>query len=114
MRVVIDRGKARWCEAYAFAGRHSRPTLPSALSISGQNSSMIANVVIEPTRPFDQNTFHVTTGADHRQAERILGAVAEHQRQRERRQWDADLLGDITDNAESSISQMSNIAFWMA
>jgi hypothetical protein len=31
--------------------------LPSALSITGQNSSRIANVVIGPTRPFDQNTF---------------------------------------------------------
>src|SRR5258705_12207411 len=41
----------------AFAGRHSRPTLPNALSISGQNSSTMASVVIEPTRPFDQNTF---------------------------------------------------------
>src|SRR5580693_6036057 len=30
---------------------------PNALSMTGQNSSGIANVVIEPTRPFDQNTF---------------------------------------------------------
>src|SRR5258708_27086509 len=43
--------------AEALAGRHSRPTLPTALSITGQNNSTIANVVIEPTRPFDQNTF---------------------------------------------------------
>ena len=42
-----------------MAGRHSRATLPNALSITGQNSSTIASVVIEPTRPFDQNTFMV-------------------------------------------------------
>jgi len=28
-----------------------------ALSITGQNRRTIASVVIEPTRPFDQNTF---------------------------------------------------------
>src|SRR5258705_2099841 len=42
---------------YAFAGRSIRVTLPNALSITGQNNSTIASVVIEPTRPFDQNTF---------------------------------------------------------
>src|SRR5205823_10779431 len=34
-----------------------RMTLPSTLSMTGQNSSTIASVVIEPTRPLDQNTF---------------------------------------------------------
>jgi hypothetical protein len=42
---------------YALAGRNIRVTLPNALSMTGQNSSTIASVVIEPTRPFDQNTF---------------------------------------------------------
>ena len=41
----------------ARAGRQSRPTLPKALSITGQNRRTIASVVIEPTRPFDQKTF---------------------------------------------------------
>ena len=41
---------------YAFAGRSMRVTLPNTRSITGQNSSTIASVVIEPTRPFDQNT----------------------------------------------------------
>ena len=53
---------------------------------------------------------HVAAGADHRQAERILGAVAEHKRQRERRHGNADFLEDVTDDAEA----LSNIAFWMA
>ena len=42
---------------YAFAGRNMRVTLPNAQSMTGQNSSTIASVVIEPTRPLDQNTF---------------------------------------------------------
>src|SRR6185295_3154680 len=42
---------------YAFAGRSMRETPLNALSMTGQNSSTIASVVIEPTRPFDQNTF---------------------------------------------------------
>jgi hypothetical protein len=33
----------------ARAGRISRPTLLKALSITGQNNSAIASVVIEPT-----------------------------------------------------------------
>jgi len=37
-----------------FAGRHTRLTAPNDLSIIGQNKSMIASVVIEPIRPFDQ------------------------------------------------------------
>jgi hypothetical protein len=40
----------------ARAGRISRPTLLKALSITGQNNSAMASVVIEPTSPFDQNT----------------------------------------------------------
>src|SRR5258705_13480696 len=44
---------------------------------------------------------HVAAGADHRQAERILGAVAGHERQRERRQRNSDFLEDITDDAEA-------------
>ena len=42
---------------HAFAGRIIRPMLPNALSITGQNSSTIASVVIVPTSPLDQNTF---------------------------------------------------------
>src|SRR5215510_12975296 len=42
---------------HARAGRSKRETPAKARSISGQNSRMIASVVIEPTRPFDQNTF---------------------------------------------------------
>ena len=44
---------------------------------------------------------HVAAGADHRQPERILGPVAEHQRQPERRQGNTDLLEDIADDAEA-------------
>ena len=39
-----------------IAGRQSRIIWLKALSITGQNSRMIASVVIEPTRAFDQNT----------------------------------------------------------
>jgi hypothetical protein len=35
---------------YVFAGHHLRVTLLNALPITGQNSSTIASVVIEPTR----------------------------------------------------------------
>src|SRR6267378_7883486 len=43
---------------------------------------------------------HVPARADHRQAKRILGAVAEHQREREGRRRDADLLEHVADDAE--------------
>ena len=42
---------------HALAGRSMRVTPPNTLSMTGQNSSTIASVVIDPTRPFDQNTF---------------------------------------------------------
>src|SRR5712691_4282792 len=42
---------------------------------------------------------HVPARADHRQAKRILGAVAEHQRERERGERDADLLEHVADDA---------------
>jgi hypothetical protein len=107
-------GRMDYHRRRAFARLRSRPTPPSALSITGQNTSRIAKVVIEPTRPFDQNTVMSPAGADHRQPERILGAVAEHQRQRERREGNADLLEDVADDAEAQHNQMSNIAFWIA
>src|SRR5712672_3715200 len=43
---------------------------------------------------------HVPARADHRQAKRILGAAAEHQRERERGERDADLLEHVADDAE--------------
>jgi len=52
--------------------------------MTGQKSRISASVVIEPTRPFDQNTRNVAAGADHREAKRVLGAIAEHQRECER------------------------------
>ena len=51
----------------------------------------------EPVRP---EHAQVAAGADHRQAERVLGAIAEHQRERERRERDADLLEHVADDAE--------------
>src|SRR5712692_2415179 len=43
---------------------------------------------------------HVTPSADHREAKGVLGAVAAHQRERERSERDADLLEHIADDAE--------------
>src|SRR5712671_3794187 len=43
---------------------------------------------------------HVPARADHRQAKRILGAAAEHQREGERGERDADLLEHVADDAE--------------
>src|SRR4051812_28118602 len=42
--------------AHAPTGRHARETLLNSLSITDQNSRMIASVVIVPTSQFDQNT----------------------------------------------------------
>ena len=81
--------------ANSFCTRSSRD------DIAGQNNSTRAIVVIDPTRPFDQKTPHVAARSDHRQAERILGAAAQHQRQRERRKRNADLLEDVADHAET-------------
>src|SRR3954451_22859972 len=88
------------CPNYAFAGRSMRVTPLITLSMTGQNSSTIASVVIEPTRPFDQNTFMSPPEPiiDSRNAS---SAVAEHQRQRERRQRNADLLEDVADHAKT-------------
>ena len=94
--------------------RHIRPAPSKILPINGQNRSTKASVVIEPTSPFDQNTPHVSAGADHRQAKGVLRAVAEHERERERGERDANLFEYVADHAEASISQMSNIAFWIA
>src|SRR5437773_3676279 len=43
---------------------------------------------------------HVSARADHRQAKRVLGAVAENERERERRKRNADLLEYVADDAE--------------
>src|SRR2546430_2619720 len=43
---------------------------------------------------------HVSARADHRQAERVLGAVAEHQGEREGRERNGDLLEHVADDAE--------------
>src|SRR6266581_2680175 len=43
---------------------------------------------------------HVPARADHRQAEGVLGAVAENERERKRRKRDADLLEHVADDAE--------------
>src|SRR6267378_3781991 len=43
---------------------------------------------------------HVSACADHRQTERVLGPVAEHERERERGERDADLLEHVADDAE--------------
>src|SRR5260221_6499769 len=43
---------------------------------------------------------HVSARADHRQAERVFCAVAEHQGERERRERNADLLEHVADHAE--------------
>src|SRR6266699_495341 len=43
---------------------------------------------------------HVSARADHRQAERVLGAIAENERERERRKGNADLLEHVADDAE--------------
>jgi hypothetical protein len=40
---------------YALAGRNTWPMPVNTLSITGQNSSVMASVVIAPTRPLDQN-----------------------------------------------------------
>jgi hypothetical protein len=62
------------CERGNFRERRSCPNRPEALSITGQNSKRTASVVIEPTRPFDQNT----AGTNHCEAEGVFGAAAEH------------------------------------
>ena len=66
---------------------------------SGQKSSRSASVVSadERVRPEDAE---VARDAEHRLAERVLGAVAEHQRQHERRQRVVELLQDVADDAE--------------
>src|SRR5712692_1559094 len=43
---------------------------------------------------------HVSARSDHRQAERVLGAVAQHQGKREGRKRNADLLEYVADDAE--------------
>ena len=65
---------------YAFAGRNMRITLPNALSMTGQNKSTIASVGDRADQAVRREHLHVAAGADHRQAERILGAIAEHER----------------------------------
>jgi hypothetical protein len=42
-------------------------------------------VVIEPTSPFDQNTRRLPADPIIDSRKRVLGAIAEHERQRERR-----------------------------
>src|SRR3989442_12974812 len=51
----------------------------------------------QAVRPEDA---HVSARADHRQAERVLGPVAEHERERERRERNADFLEYVADDAE--------------
>ena len=55
----------------------------------------------QPVRP---EHAQIALGADHRQPERVLGAAAEHQRQRERRERNADLLEHVADDAEAPAS----------
>src|SRR5258705_7741390 len=63
-----------------------------------QGNCQCRDEAYQPVRP---EHLHVAAGTDHRQPERILGAVAEHQRQREWRQGNADFLEDVTDDAEA-------------
>jgi hypothetical protein len=97
-----------------FAGRHSRPTPPNALSTTGKNNRTMARVVIEPTRPFDQNTVmsppepiiysrNASSARLPSTSANVNGASGM-----------LIFLKTYPTTPNPSISQISNIAFWIA
>ena len=78
--------------------------------MSGQNSSSSASVVMAPTSGVGEENRHVALRHQHRLAERALGAVAQHEREHERRERIVELLAARSPATPKTImSHTSNI-----
>ena len=84
--------------------RHSarRPSAPRPLPLapaqrlnSGQTSSTSASVMMPPTSQFEKKIAQLALRHQHRLAERVLGAIAEHQREHQRRERIRELLEHV-------------------